>query len=148
MKRIDKKIILEEPVDEVFKTVLKEDKEEVEVKTEQPQETPATPKTQEGFGIASLLNAAIVNEFESIDLYNSQIITIKDVLTQEKDAQVIASYESIISILTEIVNEENIHVGQLQKALSLVSPNAVLIQDEEAKVEAQPEAPKEESKQK
>lgn len=138
MKTLMTKLILEEPVDETVKTVLKEDSltddeivttSEISAPEIYTSEVSTPPVTEEGFGIASLLNLAIIDEFEAIDAYNSQIATIRDLISREKNAEVIATYEDIIEILTEITNEENIHVGQLQKALTLVSPNANLIVD-------------------
>ena len=138
MKTLMTKLILEEPVDDVVRTILKEDSlTDDEIVTTPEISTPeistseisTPPVTEEGFGIASLLNLAIIDEFEAIDTYNSQIATIRDLVSKEKNAEIIATYEDIIEILTEIINEENIHVGQLQKALTLVSPNANLIID-------------------
>lgn len=132
MRTLIKKLILEEPVDDVVKTPLTEDSlihnepiEEPEVESEQV----TFDKTGSDFGIASMLNADIIDEFEAIDSYNSHIITLKDLINQETDEAVIESYKKIIEILTDIANEENIHVGQLQKALSLVSPSALFIKD-------------------
>lgn len=132
MRTLIKKLILEEPVDDVVKTPLTEDSlihdepiEEPEVESEQV----TFDKTGSDFGIASMLNADIIDEFEAIDSYNSHIITLKDLINQETDEAVIDSYKKIIEILTDIANEENIHVGQLQKALSLVSPSALFIKD-------------------
>lgn len=138
MRELKTKLILEEPIDEVIKPIIKEDVEDdiekqtsdVKVDTTEPLNP---PQTNNEFGVSSLLNASIIDEFEAIDGYNSQIATVKDVLSKEKDEKKIEYYTSIIEILTEIVNEENIHVGQLQRALSLVSPNASLITDGEVK---------------
>lgn len=144
MRTLTKKLILEEPKDEIVKSVLTEDsliQDEpiVEPKTiEEPMtiETPEasdksteTPTSGSDFGVASMLNADIIDEFEAIDFYNSHIVTLKDLISQEQDENIIDLYEKIIEILTDIVNEENIHVGQLQKALSLVSPSALFIKD-------------------
>lgn len=132
MRTLIKKLILEEPVDDVVKTSLTEDSlihdepiEEPEVESEQE----TFNKTGGDFGVASMLNADIIDEFEAIDIYNSHIITLKDLINKETDEAVIESYKKIIEILTDIANEENIHVGQLQKALSLVSPSALFIKD-------------------
>lgn len=147
MKTLMQKIILEEPVDEVVKPILTEDsliqdepaiepksiEEPIEtpdlVTSETPEKPTETPASGNDFGVASMLNADIIDEFEAIDSYNSHIITLKDLISFEQDETNIEKYNKIIEILTDIVNEENIHVGQLQKALSLVSPNAELIND-------------------
>lgn len=147
MRTLTKKLILEEPKDEIVKSVLTEDsliqdEPVAEPRTiEEPIETPdlvtpeasdkstETPTSGSDFGVASMLNADIIDEFEAIDFYNSHIVTLKDLISQEQDENIIDLYEKIIEILTDIVNEENIHVGQLQKALSLVSPSALFIKD-------------------
>ena len=43
--------------------------------------------------------------------------------------EIIATYEDIIEILTEIANEEKYSCWTITKALTLVSPNANLIID-------------------
>lgn len=90
-----------------------------------------SPKNEVDTGISNLLIDAIKDEFETIKLYNSIIEQIR-----------IEGREDIISILQDIVNEENVHVGQLQKALELYSPNADSIEhgsqeaEEQMKVES------------
>lgn len=85
---------------------------------------PETPQTDSAMGIAGVINNLIIDEFEAIDGYNSAIIT------AEKEGMT-----DIIDVLKDIVNEENIHVGQLQTCLTKVSPNAQSIDD--GQVEAQ-----------
>ena len=85
---------------------------------------PETPQTDSAMGIAGVINNLIIDEFEAIDGYNSAIIT------AEKEG-----ITDIIDVLKDIVNEENIHVGQLQTCLTKVSPNAQSIDD--GQVEAQ-----------
>lgn len=85
---------------------------------------PETPQTDSAMGIAGVINNLIIDEFEAIDGYNSAIIT------AEKEG-----ITDIVDVLKDIVNEENIHVGQLQTCLTKVSPNAQSIDD--GQVEAQ-----------
>lgn len=65
-------------------------------------------------GIANVINNLIIDEFEAINGYNSAIATLVSI---QEDSPIIA-------ILNDIINEENAHVGQLQKALELVSKSA------------------------
>lgn len=93
----------EEKVEESIKT------EEVESETEEDTNT----------GIAGLLNTAIVDEWKTIDLYNSFIATFDDLakaesLSEEKKAQ-------LSNIINDILHEEMKHVGQLQTALEVVN---------------------------
>lgn len=64
--------------------------------------------------IANIINKLIIDEFEAIDGYNSAIST---VITEMPDSP-------IIDVLNDIIAEENVHVGQLQRALLLVSTHA------------------------
>lgn len=64
--------------------------------------------------IASMINKLIIDEFEAIDGYNSAISTIISEMPSSP----------IIDVLNDIITEENVHVGQLQRALLLVSTSA------------------------
>lgn len=70
--------------------------------------------TQEGRGVADMLNDLIIDEFEAITGYNNAISTITSI-----DAE-----SSILKVLDDIIKEENVHVGQLQAALKEVSDAA------------------------
>lgn len=69
--------------------------------------------------IASMLNNAIQSEFQLLDNYNSIVVSILD----EKEDE-----DKIIPILKNIIDDCNIHIGQLQLALSLVNNSAKNIQ--------------------
>ncbi len=101
-----------------------------EVKTEEPkkekveesikvEEVESETKEDTDTGIAGLLNTAIVDEWKTIDLYNSFIATFDDLakaesLSEEKKAQ-------LSNIINDILHEELKHVGQLQTALEVVN---------------------------
>ena len=108
--------------DSVFDIVKTNDNEEAEV-----------PNTPDKFGIASMLNSLIRDEWEAIDGYNSTIATLRGL---SEDGS-LADVDSIIKVLSDIANEENIHVGQLQKILELVSPNATSISTGEREADEQ-----------
>jgi len=91
--------------------------------------TPETPKPGVETGYSNMLINAINGEWDTIELYNSIIAT----LSLEKDKK----YDAIIKILQDITNEENIHVGQLQKALEILSPNTASIKDGEKEADEQ-----------
>lgn len=132
---MNKKLILEEPVDNIEKTVIVEDIVDDDNVTEIEKEISDIDTDLLDGGIASLLNADIIDEFEAIDAYNSHIVTLKDLMTKTTDEEKIRTYQNIIDILTDIANEENIHVGQLQKALNLVSASAFFIKKGEIEAE-------------
>lgn len=91
----------------------------VELEVPKEEETPAPPTVGENIGIANMLNDMIVDEWNTITSYNSVIATLAAAQSQEAD--------DIINVIKDIVNEENIHVGQLQKALQQISPNVTSI---------------------
>ena len=79
--------------------------------------------------VAGRLITAINDEWKTIDLYNSIISELSN--TDGDD------YKKMIPIIEDIVNEENVHVGQLQKALELISPDTVDIAKGEKEAEEQ-----------
>lgn len=76
--------------------------------------------------VATMLIDAINGEWETIDLYNNIIVN----LDNTRDADIIA-------VIQDIADEENIHVGQLQRALAMVSPQTDKIADGEQEAEEQ-----------
>lgn len=78
------------------------------VNTEKPDEQ--TPETPEENGVARLILHAINGETDTIAEYNDLIANTDN--------------EDIIRIIQDITAEENNHIGMLQKALELISPNA------------------------
>ena len=145
--------------DEVKVEEPKVEEPKVEVKVEEPNidmtVTPALPgpQTEQAVGVASMLNEDIIGEWRTIDIYHSHIASINALLERrEMDEK---TGNAIKDILTDITNEENIHIGQLQKALSLISPNvnSITTGEKEAKekiaeikpAEVKPEAKVEES---
>ena len=83
---------------------------------ESSEEPLSAPQSSVASGMAQVINNLIVDEWDAISGYNSALETVK--------VQGMEHQEEAIKILTDIVNEENIHVGQLQKLLELYSPNA------------------------
>ena len=78
------------------------------INTEKPEEQ--TPETSEENGVAKLILHAINGETDTIAEYNDLIANTDN--------------EDIIRIIQDITAEENNHIGMLQKALELISPNA------------------------
>ena len=106
-------------------------KEDLEGEKEELEAIPDTPTTPDEFGAASLINALIQDEWQAIQGYNDAIATLS---TTDIDTD-------IINIFKDITNEENIHIGQLQKALEMVSPNVSSISDGEQEGAEQLEEP-------
>lgn len=79
--------------------------------------------------VANRLITAINDEWKTIDLYNSIISELSMIDGDD--------YKKMIPVIEDIVNEENVHVGQLQKALELISPDTVDIAKGEKEAEGQ-----------
>lgn len=93
---------------------------------------PETPKEGAESGIAAVINKLIIDEWEAIQGYNDAIVNAE-----------LEGYSNIANVLTEIANEENIHVGQLQKALETISPQTDSIKKGEDEAEKQLDASEE-----
>ena len=106
-------------------------KEDLEGEKEELEAVPDTPTTPDEFGAAGLINALIQDEWQAIQGYNDAIATLS---TTDIDTD-------IINIFKDITNEENIHIGQLQKALEMVSPNVSSISEGEQEGAEQLEEP-------
>lgn len=89
-------------------------------------DAPEGPKEGSDTGVADLLITAINDEWEAIRKYNSLIATLRFESTSN------SIYESFVDVISEISNEENKHVGQLQELLKQISPNVESISDGEA----------------
>lgn len=89
-----------------------------EIPSEHLADAPEGPRAGADTGVADLLISAINDEFEAIKFYNSLIASLRAESVHN------AEYTDFISVVEEINNEENVHVGQLQKLLERLSPNA------------------------
>lgn len=106
-------------------------KEDLEGEKEELDAIPDTPTTPDEFGAAGLINTLIQDEWQAIQGYNDAIATLS---TTDIDTD-------IINVFKDIANEENIHIGQLQKALEMVSPNVSSISEGEQEGAEQLEEP-------
>lgn len=154
--RILKEAVKEEVVIEAkTEDEVKTEESKVETKVEEPSaNTSATPtlpgpQTDQDVGISSMLNEDIIGEWRTIDIYNSHIASINALLERHEMDEKVGN--AIKDILIDINNEENVHIGQLQKALSLISlnVNSIAAGEKEAKekiAETKPEEVKSEVK--
>ena len=86
-------------------------------------ETPSGPETGVDNGIANQIIEMINGEWDTIQQYNDLVTN----LTQY-------GFIDFIPVIQDILNEENIHVGQLHAILQKISPNAQSI--EQGEIEA------------
>lgn len=112
-----------------FSESLTEDADSSEEKKDEESLDP--PEAGDPIGVANLLNMLIKSEWDAIEDYNSAIQTLTGMNFDE----------TILNIIKDIVGEEHVHIGQLQKALETVSPNAVNIQEGEKEATEQLQEP-------
>lgn len=123
----ESKILLEEPEDENTLEPIDIENEEDNVDSQEEESTSSNevdaeeeiPSQDEDIdsGLSSMINSSIVSTWNRIDEFTGMIATIKSY----------SNYESLESIFQSILDDEMIHIGQLQKALSLVSSSEDLI---------------------
>lgn len=70
------------------------------------------PQTEETVGLSNAIIQEINGEWETIQHYNDLISIMR---TEGRD--------DMINVISDIIDEENKHVGQLQKCLQMISPN-------------------------
>lgn len=86
-------------------------------------ETPDPPEIGYDTGLSVLLIDAINDEWNTIAKYNTLLANLQD--------------EDMVTVITDIVAEENTHVGQLQKILHTISPNVENIEKGELEADKQ-----------
>lgn len=74
------------------------------------------PKEGAQAGVADLINDALIDEIEAVKEYNTLSINARA-----------EGFNEIANIVDDINTEENLHIGQLQQALSTISPNTTVI---------------------
>lgn len=85
-----------------------------------------TPELGPESGVAALINKSIVDEWNTIQSYNDAIVMAET-----------EGYSDIAQVLRDIVNEENIHVGQLEKCMEQLAPTTSAIEQGEVEASAQ-----------
>lgn len=67
--------------------------------------------SNDDLGLSSLVSTLIKHEWESIDLYNSMLLSFRQANNKEAE-----------EILNEIISEDYVHVGQLEKLAQMINP--------------------------
>lgn len=103
--------------------IIKEDIEIIEVPEvvtdlEISEEEPKGPEVGMDIGIANILHDLIIDENEAIQGYNTALANVEN-------------YPEIAAIIQDIANEEFNHIGMLNKALEIISPNVSKIAEGE-----------------
>lgn len=93
---------------------------------------PAGPNSGLESGIADTLINLINDEWEAIQGYNN----FRDMILQMQQNND-GDYTDMLKVIDEVVNEENLHVGQLQELLKGVSPNTESIAKGEEEAQEQ-----------
>lgn len=98
------------------KQEIKDINEDVEdpstIKEDAVEESERVPQTGEEVGLSNFIIQEINGEWETIQHYNDLIALMR--------AQ---GYDDMVDVISDIVAEENTHIGQLQKCLQVISPN-------------------------
>lgn len=76
------------------------------------------PETSSETGISNMLISAINGEWDTINLYNSIVETLRAEAEETSN-----DYSDMINVINDILSEENKHIGQLQECLKKISPN-------------------------
>ena len=87
-------------------------------------DVPQGPRAGESTGIADTIISLINDEWEAIQGYNNFMDMLKGVMAHTD----VANVDKMLPVISDIVNEENKHVGQLQELLKIISPNATSIE--------------------
>ena len=77
---------------------------------------PLGPQMGQDSGIATLLNSLIRDEWEAIQGYNDMQNMVR---AEQPDYA-----DEFLRVIADINAEENVHVGQLQKLMEMIAPNA------------------------
>lgn len=85
---------------------------------EDAEEVQDEPKITD-LGASSLLSSMIKSEWDSVDLFGSILATLEENGTDEE----------IVQIVSDIVSNHYVHIGQLEKALQLVNDHVDYIDD-------------------
>ena len=101
-------------LEKVKKDFIKESKKPIKKLTlseELTEEDHISNVSNDDLGLTSLVSTLIKHEWESIDLYNSILLTFRQANNQEAE-----------EILNNIINDDYVHVGQLEKLAQLINP--------------------------
>lgn len=101
-------------LEKVKKDFIKESKKPIKKLTlseELTEEEHISNVSNDDLGLTSLVSTLIKHEWESIDLYNSILLTFRQANNQEAE-----------EILNNIINDDYVHVGQLEKLAQLINP--------------------------
>ena len=85
-----------------------------------------TDEERAAAGLVSVLNDLIKDEWEAVDFYNSAIVTAQ-----------LEGFTEIADVLYDILEEENVHIGQLQKCMEMLSTTTDKIKEGEKEAEEQ-----------
>ena len=106
--------------------ILKANEKRIVEHSENEGSTLPGPKEGPEFGLSSMIIEAINDEWKTINMYNSMMITAQD-----------EGFPDIVRVIEDITSEENRHVGQLQELLKTISPNTNVIADGEKEAKEQ-----------
>ena len=126
MKKLQEKILLEEPIDKV--EIDANELPPVELKEPITIEEPIVSEEDKANGFINMLSYEVGEIYNNISSLKSILVTLKNDLPERDDVR---------DIIEEVINERTIHVGMLQKAIDLLSEDhKELVDSGEEKAEA------------
>lgn len=87
----------------------------VETPDEEAQLSDQLPATDADFAVQDIIQALITDEIEAIRQYTNYTQSVQSIKDFENG-------QKLIDIFSDIIKEENMHIGMLQKALDMVAP--------------------------
>ena len=114
MRKLQEKIILEEPEDiEVDKVEMNVDElPPVELDKPITIEEPVISEEDKKNGFINMLSGELSETYSNLASLKSIVVTLDSDLPEQKDVK---------DIIEEVINERTIHIGMLQKAIDLLS---------------------------
>lgn len=110
MKKLQEKIILEEPQDKVEMNV--DELPPVELEEPITVDMPEISEEEKNNGFINILSSEVSDVYNNLASLKSILVTLDSDLPNRDD---------IKDIIEEIINERTVHVGMLQKAIDLLS---------------------------
>lgn len=113
------------------KLILKEEDILPPAELEEPivvEEEPVVEPEVKDLGFATMLNDLIKRTYENIDAINSTIVTLADLCEDEEKCN------QVKEVLGTILDDEHLHIGQLQKVSELFSDSVEKIEDGQEEV--------------
>ena len=99
-------------------------------------DVPSPPKYGDASGLSDVIINLIKGAYNSVQEYNSALATIQSISADVENSEN-SPQKDLYNIISDLVNDVNLHIGKLQGALKVFSPNAQTIEQGVDEVEKQ-----------